>query len=73
MTHALQFTVIDIGNSKVPTQRKYDTTTITSIIFVVEMVKILIFSARPGPWLIFPARPVINFFILGPFGPVKIF
>ena len=33
------------------------------------------FSARPGPLVLFsgPARPVIKFFILGPFRPVKIF
>ena len=36
-----------------------------------EMVKTLIFSARPGPWFIFSARPVIKFLILSPFGPAK--
>ena len=30
---------------------------ICNIIFVLEMVKTLIFSARPGPWFIFSARP----------------
>ena len=37
----------------------------------IEMVKTLIFSARPGPWFIFPAQPVIKIFILGPFRPAK--
>ena len=49
--------------------------------FKIEMLKPLNFSARPGPQLIFPARPVTQFFIscftqcfiLGPFGLAKIF
>ena len=38
--------------------------------YILEMLKPLNFSARPGPWFIFPARPVIKIFILGQFGPV---
>ena len=39
------------------------------------MVKPLNYSARPGQYFIFPARPVIKFFILGQahLGPRKSF
>ena len=38
--------------------------------FELEMLKPLNFSARPVAHFPGPARPVIKFFILGPFGPV---
>ena len=39
--------------------------------YELEMVKTLIFSARPVVYFSGPARPIIKFFILGPFGPAK--